>query len=66
MLRISKSAKEAFEKGQFTIKHKQGSFNGTYADMATEHHLKEVKGPGGFKHAVRKESALVRWNLTVT
>ena len=35
MLRTPKSAKEAFEKGHFTIRHKQGSFNGTYADMAT-------------------------------
>ena len=46
------------------MRHTEGSFNGTYSDMATEPHVKEVKGPGGVRNVVRKESALVRWSLT--
>ena len=31
--------------------------------MATEHHVKEVKGPGGVKNVIQKEPALVHWSL---
>ena len=53
MLRLSKPAKDAFGKGELSVKITKGSFNATYTDMATEHHVKEVKGPGGLKNVIR-------------
>ena len=64
MLNLPQSAQDAFEEGQFSVRFTEGSFNGTYSDMATERHVKEVKGPGGVTNVTRQEAALVRWSLT--
>ena len=63
MILLPASATEAFEKGEFTVRHTKGSFNAVPTDMATEHHVKEMKGPGGVKNATRNEPALMRWSL---
>ena len=63
MILLPASATEAFEKGKSTVWHTKGSFNAVPTDMATEHHIKEMKGPGGVKNVTRNEPALVRWSL---
>ena len=63
MILLPASATEAFEKGESTVWHTKGSFNAVPTDMATEHHIKEMKGPGGVKNVTRNEPALVRWSL---
>ena len=45
------------------MKHNKGIFNAVWSDMATEHHMKEIKRPGGVKNVTRNEPALIRWSL---
>ena len=63
MIWVPLSATEAFEKGEFTVRHIKGSFNAVPTDTSTEHHVKEMKGPGGVKNVTRNEPALMRWSL---
>ena len=63
MILLPASATEAFEKGEFTVRHIKGSFNAVPTHTSTEHHVKEMKGPGGVKNVTRNEPALMRWSL---
>ena len=49
----------------FAIRQKAGSFNGIWADMATEKTIiRDSKGHGGIKELTTQKTALIRWNLT--
>ncbi|KAK3085631.1 hypothetical protein FSP39_006444 [Pinctada imbricata] len=65
MLNIPMEVKSSFDTGVFAIRQKAGSFNGIWADMATEKTIiRDSKGHGGIKGITTQKTALIRWNLT--
>ena len=64
MIALPADAEAAFMKGEFSVRETSGTFTGTTSDMATEHKIKELKGPAGLKHISTKKSAMIRFSLT--
>ena len=64
MLALPDDVEAAFMRGEFSVRETCGAFIGTATDMATEHKIKELKGPAGLKHFSKKMPALIRFSLT--
>lgn len=65
MLELPSDVHSAFLQGQFAIRQKDGKFNGTWSDMATEKTIiKDSKSASGIIGLTRKRPAMLRWTLT--
>ena len=64
MLTLPEDVETAFMREEFSVRETCGAFIGTASDMATEHKIKELKGPAGLKYISKNTPALLRYSLT--
>ncbi|CAC5417743.1 unnamed protein product [Mytilus coruscus] len=65
MLKLPAEIESAFKLGEFSIRQKQGTFNGIWSDKGTEKtFIKDSKGSNGIVGITNQKSALIRWTLT--